>query len=238
MARKSLLAPTLFTVFGLAVLLGLGTWQLERLRSKEALIAAREAAMTGAPAALPATLAAARAREYHRVAAVGRFLNERELYLHATASDGTPGWHVLTPFALADGTALLIDRGFVPDANKPPATRAAAAAAEPQSVTGVLRLAADGRSWFVPDNRPDRNEWFYIDLPAMAAAARLERPLPFYLDADPLPDPRLYPRGGQTPVNLPNDHLQYAITWYTLAAALLVIYILLVRRGRRAGEQT
>jgi len=80
------------------------------------------------------------------------------------------------------------------------------------------------RGWFVPDDRPERNEWFAVDVPAMAAAAKLDRLLPFYVDAS-----------GEPPPELPNDHLQYAITWYALAVALLVVYILVVRRR---GEQT
>jgi len=235
MARKSLLGPTLFTLFGMILLLGLGTWQLQRLKWKEGLIAAREAAMTGTPVPLPATLGAARALVYHRVRAEGRFLNYRELYLHAIAADGAAGYHILTPLALGGGRFVLVDRGFVPEELKSPARRAAANTAGERSVTGVLRLP-EQHGWFVPDNEPARNEWFFIDLPAMAAAAHVDSFPPFYLAADATPNPGGYPIGGQTRIDLPNHHLQYAITWYSLAAALLVFYVLLVRRHR--GERT
>jgi surfeit locus 1 family protein len=235
MARKSLLAPTLFTIFGLILLLGLGTWQVQRLHWKEGLIAAREAAMTGTPVPLPATLGAARALIYHRVSAQGRFLNARELYLHAIAADGTAGYHIVTPFALADGKIVLVDRGFVPEDFKSPARRAAANTTGERTVTGILRLP-DGHGWFVPANEPARNEWFFIDLPAMAAAAKVGAVLPFYIAADATPNPGGYPQGGQTQIDLPNHHLQYAITWYALAATLLVFYVAIVRRHR--GERT
>jgi surfeit locus 1 family protein len=236
MRQKSLLGPTLFTLFGMILLPGLGTWQLQRLQWKEGLIAAREAGLAAAPVPLPATLAAARALEYRRVRASGRFLHDRTLYLYATAANGTPGYHVLTPLALAGGAVLMVDRGFVPQDRKDPATRAAANSSGEASVTGILRLPL-APGWFVPDNRPGRNEWFFIDLPAMAAAARVGTLLPFYIEADASPNPGGLPLGGQTPIDLPNNHLQYAITWYALAVALPVFYIALVRRRRR-GDRT
>jgi surfeit locus 1 family protein len=69
----------------------------------------------------------------------------------------------------------------------------------------------------------------------MAAAAHLDGVLPFYIDADATPNPGGLPIGGQTRLELPNNHLQYAITWYALAVALVVIYILFVRRRRAEG---
>jgi len=218
MSRKSLLVPTLFVLAGLAVLLGLGIWQLERRQWKEGLIAAREAGLAAQPAPLPSTLAAARPLEYHRVTATGRLLGDRALDLHATSAAGALGWHVLTPLLLDDGSAVLVQGAFTTDAK-------AGAMTGTQSVTGLLRIPAPSRGWFVPNDRPERNEWFAVDVPAMAAAAKLERLLPFYVDAS-----------GERPPDLPNDHLQYAITWFALAAALVVVYILVLRRRR--GEQT
>lgn len=237
MARKSLVAPTLFTLFGLALLSGLGTWQVQRLHWKEGLIAQRQATLAAAPVQLPATLAAARALEFHPVRVAGRFRNDRELYLAATNERGDAGFQVLTPLVQADGAAVLVDRGFVPSERKAPASRAAGEPAGEVTVTGLLRLPPEGKSsWFVPDNRPDRNEWYWIDLPSMAAAAGIGETLPFLIDADATPNPGGYPQGGQTPIDLPNNHLQYALTWYGLAGTLLVFYILLVLRHRRPGD--
>lgn len=218
MARKSLLVPTLFTLGGLVLLLGLGTWQLERRVWKEGLIAEREAGLAAPAAPLPSTLAAAQPLEYHRVTASGRLLGDRALHLHATSAAGTLGWHVLTPMLLDDGSAVLVQGGFTTDVGAGAMTGA-------RSVTGLLRLSPPRRGWFVPSDRPERNEWFAVDLPAMAAADQLDRMLPFYIDAS-----------GEPPPELPNDHLQYAATWYALAAVLVVFYILVVRRRR--GEQT
>ena len=87
-------------------------------------------------------------------------------------------------------------------------------------IEGLLRLPPDGRpNWFLPDNRPDLNYWFWVDLPAMAAADRLDHVAPFYIDADATPNPGGWPKGGVTRLALPNNHLQYAITWFSLAVA-------------------
>ncbi len=232
MSRRSLLAPTLFTAFGLVLLVGLGTWQVERLHWKEGLIAARAAAMTGSPAPLPATLAAARTLDFHRVRAAGRFVPDRTLHLYATDAAGAAGYHVLAPLVLDGGAIVIVDRGFVPAERKTEIT-------DPdgeQAVTGVLRVAPDAKpGWFTPDNQPERGQWFWVDLPAMAKAMKVEGALAFYVDADATPGAGL-PVGGQTVIDLPNNHLQYAITWYALAVALIVVYIVLIRRRR--GEST
>jgi surfeit locus 1 family protein len=226
--RKSLLGPTLFALFGGALLIGLGTWQVQRLHWKEGLIAARDAAVHGAPAALPETLAEAQGEEFRHVRVEGRFLPVPEFRVHALSQAGDDGYHAVNPVALAGGGIVLVDRGFVPagmTAAAPPTTAG--------TITGLLRLYQGRPSWFTPDNRPATNEWFYVDPAAMAAAGSLAGVLPFYVDADAGPDPLAYPVGGQTPLDLPNNHLQYAITWYALAVALAVYYVLVVRRARR-----
>lgn len=213
------------------ILLCLGTWQLERLKWKEGLIAAREAGLHSAPVGLPADLAAARPLEFHPVAVVGEFLHMHELYLHTQSPRGDPGFDVVTPLRLADGAVLLVDRGFVPIDRQAPATREAGDVVGQQRITGLLRLPSIGKpGTFTPDNDPARNSWFYVDIAAMAKAAGLERALPFYIDADATPNPGGLPQGGQTLPELPNNHLQYAITWYALAVALIAIYIRFARR--------
>jgi surfeit locus 1 family protein len=226
--------PTIITAAALLVLLGLGTWQVERLAWKRGLIAERHAALEAPAVPLPATLDEARRLEFRNVAVTGEFLHDKELYLAATNDLGTVGKHVFTPFRLADGRVLLVNRGYVTDAKKDPATRAEGQVAGPVELVGRIRLAPEGKPhWFVPDNRPDLNFWFYPDLAAMARAAGLPGVLPFYLDAGPAPNPGGWPKGGVTRLdNIPNNHLQYAITWYALALALVTIYVLYhTRRG-------
>lgn len=235
MARASLFWPSFWAALGFLLLLGLGTWQIQRLHWKEGLIAERQGALHAAPVALPSTLSDARELEFHPVKAEGEFLNQDELYLNAQSLRGAQGFHVITPFRLMDGSILLVDRGFVPTDREAPATRQASERQGRVTVTGLLRLP-EKKGWFTPDNEPQRNSWFWIDLPAMAKAAGLAQVLPFYIDADATPNPGGWPEGGQTITDLPNNHLQYAITWYALALALVVVYIRFARR--RLGERS
>jgi surfeit locus 1 family protein len=234
MTRASLFWPSLWAGFGFLLLIGLGTWQLQRLHWKEGLIAERQAGLHAAAVALPSSLAAARALEFHPVRAEGTFLNAHEFDLNAQSLEGEQGFHIVTPLMLADGTALLVDRGFVPTDRRVPASREAGELQGKITVTGLLRLP-EGKGWFTPDNDPALNSWFTIDIPAMAKAAGLAHVQPFYIDADATPVPGGWPKGGQTITALPNHHLQYAITWYSLAVALVVIYIRFARR--RLGER-
>jgi len=238
MARRRLLPLTLAALVGFAVLIGLGTWQVERLHWKEALIAQRTAATSAPPAALPRSLEAARPLEFHRVEAKGVFLHDREIPVHAIERrSGGAGYLVLTPLRLEDGAVVLVERGWVPADKREAQTRAQGNPPGEVSVEGLLRLApAEKPGWFLPANDPDRGEWFWIELPALARAAGESGALPFYVEAGPAPNPGGFPVGGQANTDLPNDHLQYAITWYALAAALAVIYLLLLRPERPAAR--
>ena len=228
-ARRSLWLPSLFWLVVFLILVALGTWQVQRLHWKEGLIAQRQAGVTGPPISLPETLSAAKGLEFHHVTLTGEFLNQDELYLHAIASGGMPGYHVVTPFRLTDGNIVLVDRGFVPEDRRDPKTRAAGEIAGPTRIAGLLRFPGGDRSWFTPANQPAQDLWFSMNLPAMAAALHLDRVLPLYVDADAMPVPGGYPQGGQTNTSLPNDHLQYALTWYGLAVVCVIYYLLFVR---------
>jgi surfeit locus 1 family protein len=226
------LIPTLFTVFGVLMLLGLGIWQVERLHWKLGLIAQRDAAVSAAPIAPPQSLAEARGLEFHHVVADGVFQNDKELFLAASSDSGDAGYQVLTPFKLTDGRTILVNRGFIPLELKDPAKRAAGQLTGTVHVAGLLRVPPDRKpSFFLPDNRPDLNLWFWVDLPAMARQDGIADPVPFYIDADKTPNPGGWPKGGITRLDLPNDHLQYAITWFSLAVALIVIYVLYHRHN-------
>ncbi len=227
---------TLASLAGFAVLIALGTWQVQRLHWKESLIAQRTAAVSAPPAALPRTLEAARALDFHRVEASGVFLHDREIRVHAIERrSGGAGYLVLTPLRLEDGAVVFVERGWVPTDKRDAAARADGNPPGEVSVEGLLRLApAEKPGWFLPANDPSQGEWFWIDLPALARAAGVPEALPFYLEAEASPNPGGFPVGGQANTELPNDHLQYAITWYALAAALAVIYLILLRRERAA----
>jgi surfeit locus 1 family protein len=237
MQRRGLVQLTALMLAALAVLLGLGVWQLQRLQWKEGLIAQIEARTKGAPIALEEAESLAREGRdpsYYRVSVEGRFHHSKERYLYAV-SDGRVGWHVITPLETADGQMVLVDRGFVPAELRDPSSRPAGQIESVTTVTGIVR-GPDTQGLFTPDNEPGANRWFWRDLHAMARSMFRQRLIdvaPFFIEADATPVPGGWPEGGQTRLDIPNNHLQYAITWFLLAAALLVIYGLYLRSLRR-----
>jgi surfeit locus 1 family protein len=231
------LAPTLFTIPAVVILLGLGTWQLQRLHWKEGLIAQRTTMVAAPPIAPPHSLAEAEANQFRHIADDGTLLNDKEIYLAATSEAGDAGYQVLTPLREAGGRVVFVNRGFVPNERKDPRKRGAGEPTGAVHVVGLLRTPPGQKpTWFLPDNRPDLNLWFWVDLQAMAKAVGVADAAPFYIDADKTPNPGGWPKGGVTRLELPNDHLQYAITWYALAVSLIVIYVLYHRRTSSADE--
>jgi len=238
MKFRPTLWPTVFTIPALIVLLGLGTWQIDRLHWKEGLIADRTARTTAAPIALPAagtqlSPAALADLDFRHGATTGTFLHERELYIAARTMEGSVGYQIVTPLQQPDGSVVLVNRGWVPETRKDPAKRAEGQVSGTVTVDGAIR-APGVQHWLQPDNQPAQNIWFWSDLPAMAEHAGIapDKLVPVFLEAGAAPNPGGLPIGGQTKVNLPNDHLQYAITWFALAAALAVIYVIYHRQPR------
>ena len=229
-AWKSLAVPGVFVLAALAVLIGLGVWQLERLQWKNALIAQIAARTTAPPAPLPRESEwknIGAGDEYRRVTAIGTFRHDREALLYTVEPKerrpGGPGYLVLTPLALAGGSIVIVNRGFVPLDRKDQATRRQGQVAGRATVTGLLRLPEEKR-WFAPANDPGKGAWYRRDPAEIAAALGLTRAAPFVIDADAAPNPGGLPTGGRTHLAFPNNHLQYAFTWFGLALALFGVF--------------
>lgn len=238
LSRARLVWPTVATLAALAILLGLGTWQMQRKAWKEGLLDAIAQRVTADPVPLDTAArrwTAGEDLEYLRVTARGRFHHAKERLLYAPGKDG-PGFHVFTPLETAAGRYLFVNRGFVPEPLKDPSARAAGQPPGEIEVTGLLRRPAD-QGWFTPANEPARNLWFWRDLDGMAASALgrdASKTLPFFLDEQPRDQgsaAATWPRPGVTRLDLPNRHLEYALTWYGLAGALIAVY-LAYARGR------
>ncbi|GJD50645.1 hypothetical protein OPKNFCMD_3388 [Methylobacterium crusticola] len=229
-ALRDLLAPGLAALACLGILVALGTWQLERRAWKEALIA-RIVARSRAepPMALPSPASWDPARdEFERVRAAGRFLHDRETLVHGLAPGETPGralqgYYVVTPLRLDDGRVVLVNRGFVPTELKNPRDRAAGQVEGAATVTGMLRQS-EARGMFVPAPNAATGEWFNRDVAGIAAARDLPGAAPYLIEADATSNPGGWPRGGQLRVDLPNNHLQYAFTWYGIALCLVGVF--------------
>lgn len=235
--QKPAFWPTVMTLPAVLVGLALGIWQLDRREWKAAIIADRVAKSSALPlGALPERFDPAE-HEFRTVRVSGRFLHDKEMFQGAKSLRGNPGYHVLTPLALEGGGHLLISRGWVPLERKLPEGRRPGQVTGTVAIVGVLRAPVGRTNWLarqtVPDNRPDQNFWFFIDLPAMAQASGLPDLKPYYLEAGAAPNPGGFPIGGQARIELPNDHLQYAITWFAIAATGIVIYLLFHRRRAR-----
>jgi len=218
--------PTVITIPAVLFMLALCIWQVQRLHWKEDLISQRIARSEAAPVALPDMGADIAALEFHRVALTGRFDHAREFYLVARSQNGNVGFWVVTPLVLAEGGgAVLVNRGWVPNERKLPETRAEGQLAGDVKFEAIIRQP-QRQAWFQPPNEPQKNTWFYLDPAEIAAASGLPVRQDLYLDAVKAEIPGDFPVGGQTRIYLPNDHLQYAITWGALALALMVIYVL------------
>jgi surfeit locus 1 family protein len=211
------------------LLIGLGSWQVERLAWKKALLASIDQRIHSAPlglAAIEAQFAGTGDVDYQPVEVDGTFDHGKERHFFAT-HDGESGFFIYAPLLLEDGRAVFVNRGFVPYDRKEAATRPDGQVAGKVRVTGLARnpLAAKPSS-LVPDNEPAKNIFYWKDRDQMASSAGLDthRLLPFFIDAGPAPNRGGLPVGGVTIVDLPNDHLQYAITWYGLAAVLAVVF--------------
>lgn len=232
MVFRPLWGLTIWTVLGLAMLIGLGVWQVERLYWKEDLIARVNTQIHAQPEPLQEAIDGGfENSEWRHVTVTGRFENDKELYLFAPGPHGEPGVQVITPLQADNGAEVLINRGWVPDARADPATRVQGQIAGETTVTGIVRRSVQP-GWFTPDPDYARRRWFSKTAESMAAVLHTEV-LPLFVEADATPNPGGYPIGGQTVVEFPNNHLQYAITWFGLALALMGVYLAYhVRQGR------
>jgi len=230
--------PTLITVPTLIALIALGLWQLERLEWKESLIFERQSRSQAPAVRLPDGLGEQRRLEFQAARVSGRLLHDSEFYLAARTFDGRVGLNVVTPLALDDGRVLLVNRGWIPESRRDPATRPEGQVPGVLELTGLVRLPGwNGPTWLKPDNQPDENIWFWVDPAAMAEAAGIDSVIgEVYVDAGPEETPGGLPVGGQTRIELPNDHLQYALTWFALALSLAVIYVIYHLRRDTDGD--
>jgi surfeit locus 1 family protein len=223
-----------------AFLIGLGVWQLERLQWKKGLIREVSERTTAPPVPAPPESQwpglTQDEIEYRHWQVSGTFDHAREIRSFTNLPDAKGphkgvGYWVLTPLLLHDGSTVLINRGFVPESAKDPATRLAGQIAGPVTIAGLARWTED-RNLFTPADNPATGDWFTRDIQGIAKAEKLTRVAPFFIDADESA-PGGLPQGGETILTFPNNHLQYALTWFGLAIGLVGVYIAFALRQRR-----
>ena len=225
--------PALATTIGIAILIGLGVWQVQRLHWKEGLLA-QIAALQAAPARPLAGVLAKAAQgadiDYIRVSVLCPDV-ETSPYLRLYAvRDGYAGNRIIAACRLANGPygAVLVDRGFIAQGLAPSGGQVLTA-----PIVSIMRKG-DTRNFVTPANDPAENLWYWRDIPAMAAALGVARPAPSFLMLEQPAPPPGGPVIAPLPSDIPNNHLQYAITWFGLAVALAGVYLAsLIAKRRR-----
>lgn len=213
------------TVPMLIILFILGNWQMERLNWKLDLIEKLETRYGLPPVALPDSISDPDDWEYRHANVSGRFLHMREMPLYSIGSNGRPGYDLFTPLLSLTGRYVIINRGWVPENLKEQVSRPETIISGVVHITGLLRKDMK-KERFAPENDPDRNLWYYGNLQDMVKAQDLEQVFPMFLYADKSSLNGAYPIGGRTRLNIVNNHLDYAMTWYGLGVVLLVIYFI------------
>jgi surfeit locus 1 family protein len=200
-----------------AGLVSLGVWQLERRVWKLALIEQVDRRLAAAPVAAPGPDAwphIGKGDAYARIVLHGTLWNDRATLVQAVTDLGAGYW-VMTPMTTDRGFTVLIDRGFVPPEKK---GQAAVGPSGPVTITGLLRIS-EPKGGFLRSNDPAANRWYSRDVTAIAAKRKLGPVAPYFVDVDAQSEPG-WPRGGRTVIAFPNNHLQYALTWFAMAAVL------------------
>jgi cytochrome oxidase assembly protein ShyY1 len=236
MRRRGIAGLAVFSLLMVALLSGLGVWQLQRRVEKHALIAALTERLAAAPRALPAsagwnTLTPAR-DEFRRVSFSATFEKLPDAMVYSSGSAvrtdiSGPGTWAFLPSRLSDARTVVINTGFVQNTMQDRAQQDRAVArlvsGQPQTFTGYLRFPESAGS-LTPREDTAKRLWFTRDHRAMAQALGWGDVAPFYIDLEaPVPESGV-PKPGPLEVHLKDDHLQYAITWFGLAGAVLIAF--------------
>jgi surfeit locus 1 family protein len=257
---RIILWPGLTTLVALGILLSLGNWQLRRMHEKEAMLSALDSAITAAPKSLMADsldinaievvsvsareMTAGGFRELTRVTITGTYIPARSVPVRATLPTsakggiaGGIGFFWMTPLRLDNGAIAFINRGFVPSGGnwKAPAIPTPEG---PQTITGIIRLPEKAQTFTPPDN-PAKGEYFIRDPAVMAKAVGLDKAANFFIDAERIGDNVTPPVGidaREMIARIPNNHLQYAVTWFAFALTLLGVFGVFARGRIKALE--
>lgn len=234
--RASTLDATMLALGAIVILSGLGIWQLDRKAWKENLIERLDTRLSRAPEDLPPRASWQQLREdrdeFRRVTFPAEFLDGEEALVYTAGSPlrpdvKGPGYWVFAPARLAGGSIVLVNRGFVPDDRKDPATRVEGVPRGIVDLVGIIRWP-EIRNSFTPADDPKKNVWYLRDSNSIAAFKKWMTAAPFYIDQEAPVPAGGWPKPGKLEVHLPDNHLQYALTWFGLALALAGVYIVWV----------
>ncbi len=246
---RGLFWPALATALTCTLLTSLGIWQLHRLKWKEALLAEIAARSHSVPQSPPAqnlwTKLVPQDYDYRHVVLHGHYLSQDSVLVFDGDGPTAPqfssiGYRVLEPLQLADGSIIIVNRGYVPGGTPAEARRnldgkASALDTPDATVVGVMR-PPEPRNFFTPADDPKSGRWFTRDPAEIARADYLSKVAPFMVDEDVRPVQNgmiRFPLPLQGAADIPNNHYQYALTWFGLALGILGMFISFVIKSLR-----
>ena len=234
----------IFTLAMVALFIGLGVWQLQRRVEKHALIAALDERLAAAPAPLPGAADWSKLTpghdEFRRVSFTATYETRLDAMVYSSGSAirpdiSGPGTWAFIPARLESGETIAVNAGFVPNTMQDRDVQDRAVArlisGKPVAMTGYIRFP-DAGGMFTPSVEQAKRLWFARDHLAMAQALGWDKVAPFYIDLETPVPPSGIPKPGPLEVQLRDDHMQYAVTWFTLAAAVVIAFVVWMRRAR------
>lgn len=228
--RTPPLTAVFFTLISVMILCALGSWQIQRLHWKEDLLKEIDAVWSAPPALLNAAniLREHEAGKRFLYGSVqGVFLQEKSIRVAPRVLNEQQGAHLIMPFQLDDGAVIFVNRGWVPLEKDKTGAGHSATMHQSTRVTGMLRLP-DDPNYFTPKNIPEKNMWYTIAPDEIAKPLNLKGVLPLILveqAQNKMPDGKFPIAIGDKP-HLNNNHLSYALFWFSMAGILIGIFIL------------
>ena len=216
---------TVAATLALLVLVGLGSWQLQRRAEKHEILAQIEARRAMAAAPVEILLPVGDYAMFRPATATGTLLHDDEAYISEARTDTgptRPGVRVMTPLKLRDGSLIMVDRGWVPLDQRDPSTRTQGQVDTQLTIEGSFRRSAPGSTFTPPPDLKQRT-WFRRSATDIAEGLGLTLRSPLVFEANSrLPGG---PEPLPTAVNIPDNHLNYALTWFSLAVLLAIFYV-------------
>jgi cytochrome oxidase assembly protein ShyY1 len=246
--RRGVAGFGVFTLAMVALFVGLGVWQLQRRVEKHALIAALTERLAAPPGALPSPAQWSKltpeSDEFRRVTFPATYESLADAMVYSSGSAvrddiSGPGTWAFLPARLPTGETVVINAGFVQntmqDREQQDRAIKSLVTGAPVTLTGYLRFP-EAAGMLTPAENTAKRLWFTRDHLAMAHALGWGEVAPFYIDLEaPVPASGI-PKPGPLEVHLKDDHMQYAITWFGLAGAVVIAFGLWLRAQRRAGS--
>jgi len=211
---KKIFLFNIFVFFFITLLFSLGTWQLYRLQWKQDLISQIDRGLKSTPIKYTKTVN----NNYQRVFLEGQYNFENQIYLYSLNKKGQPGFDVITPFQTLDSENILINRGWI---NKEMKNKAEINLVNKNLTQGLLRKIVK-KNMFKPDNDIEKNVWFSININEIQeiTGKNFSNFVLFLEDKTiNLPTPK------KITIDVPNNHLKYAITWYSISISIFFYFL-------------